>query len=645
MAPPAALTGLVGRERELRAVREQLLRPDVRLLTLVGPPGVGKTRLALEVAAALRRAAPGGVRFADLSALAESDRVLPALAHALGVDEAPDEALPLRLRRALGGRRALLVVDNFEHLLPAAPALAGLLADCPRLTCLVTSRSPLRLRGERVFPVPPLPVPDPADLQNGAAAATAARSPAVALFVERARAVRPDFALTDADVPAVAEVCRRLDGLPLAIELAAARADVLPPPALLARLERRLPLPAGGARDLPERQQTLARALDWSYRLLAPRERRLLRRLSVFPAGCTLAAARAVAARASSADGRDASPGAEEETLEAVAGLVERSLLYREEGPDGESRFRQLQTVREYAAARLEARREGPAARRARAQHLVALAEAAEPELRGGPGQRAWLAHLEAEHDNLRAVLRWAASPAAAAEGGPAGAECGARLAAALARFWVARGHLREGRGWLGEALARPGAGDGALGAKTACRGRLPRLERGGRPRGAPAARDRPARLPRAAGRAWHRRGAAPPRDGARPARRPRAGAPPARAGPRPLPPAGRPVGRRADARTPGSGRRARRRPRGRPAPTGGGAGALRGAGGRPRRGLDPALPGQAGPPGRGLPERQGSSSSGAWRPSAPSARPAARCGRCKASRPSPSRAGSRSGP
>ena len=198
--PPASLTGLVGRERELRAVREQLLRPGVRLLTLVGPPGVGKTRLALEVAAALRRAAPGGARFADLSALAEPDRVLPALGHALGVDEAPDEALPLRLRRALGGRRSLLVVDNFEHLLPAAPALAGLLADCPRVTCLVTSRSgPLRLRGERVFPVPPLPVPDPADLRHGAPAAAAARSPAVALFVERARAVRPDFALTDAE--------------------------------------------------------------------------------------------------------------------------------------------------------------------------------------------------------------------------------------------------------------------------------------------------------------------------------------------------------------------------------------------------------------------------------------------------------------
>jgi predicted ATPase/class 3 adenylate cyclase/Tfp pilus assembly protein PilF len=456
---PIQPTPLLGREEQVTAVSALLRRPEVRLVTLTGPGGIGKTRLAVQVAAELLDDFGDGVWFAHLSHLVDPALVVPTIAQMLGLQE--QGVLPIvdALRTHLADKHLLLALDNFEQVVGAAPEVAALLAAAPGLKALVTSRTPLHLRGEHEYTLVPLPLPEPA----------AGRRPpeylsqyaAVALFIERAQAARSDFAVTAANAPAIAEVCARLDGLPLAIELAAARVRLLPPEALLARLSMQLKVLTGGARDLEERQQTMRATIAWSEALLAPVERRLFWRLAVFVGGGTLEAAEAVCA---------APPGAALlglDVLDGLSTLVDQSLVQQraESEEDGDPRFGMLHVIREYALERLQASDEGKEAealRRAHAAYFLALAERAEPQL-AGPEQGTWLARLEREHDNLRAVLGWAHSRGEV--------ETGLRLVATLWRFWWIRGHLREGRAWVeallgpesaAEAGSGPGAGTGA---------------------------------------------------------------------------------------------------------------------------------------------------------------------------------------
>ncbi len=405
----------------------------MRLLTLTGPGGVGKTRLALEAAAGLADTFPDGARFVSLAPITDPVLVAPMVAQALGVREAGDEPITERLAAFLRDKRLLLLLDNFEQVVEAAPLVTDLLAACPGLKGLVTSRVRLRLSGERDYPVPPLAVPAPAGPRPFQYAKGSA---AVRLFSERAQAVRPEFALTPENASAVADICRGLDGLPLAIELAAARIKVLPPAALLARLEKRLPLLTGGGRDLPARQQTMRDAIAWSHDLLTPEEQALFRWLAVFVGGFTLEGAEAVVFAGDALD---------LDVFEGVASLVDKSLLRQEVGPDEEPRFAMLETIREFGLERLAARGEEAAIQNAHAAYFLALVEQAESALLG-PEQMAWLTWLDAAHDNLRAALDWCLA---------SDAEAGLRLAGALSLFWQVRGYLLEGRRWLEALLAQ----------------------------------------------------------------------------------------------------------------------------------------------------------------------------------------------
>jgi predicted ATPase/DNA-binding CsgD family transcriptional regulator len=430
---PVQPTPLVGRGREVTACCELLVRDEVRLLTLTGPAGVGKTRLGLQVAAEVLPQFDDGVFLAALAPLTDPDLVLPKVAQTLGLAESADHAPLERVTAHLQNRYVLLLLDNFEHVLDAAVSVGELLAGCPRLTVCVTSREALHLRGEHEFPVPPLELPDPVR----PAFELVAECPAVELFVQRAIAARPDFQLTEDNAPTVAEICARLDGLPLALELAAARIRLLTPEAMVARLERRLGLATGGARDLPARQRTLRAAMEWSHALLDEEEQRAFRRLAAFVGGCTLEGADAVC-RAAADLSRD--------TLDLVGSLIEKSLL-RQPAAGGEPRVSMLETIREFALEHLALAGEEELTRRSHAEYCTALAQALETELAGG--RQSALDRLEADHDNFRAALAWALDAAVP--------ETALYLAACLWRFWLLRGYLSQGRGWLERALAAGG--------------------------------------------------------------------------------------------------------------------------------------------------------------------------------------------
>jgi predicted ATPase/class 3 adenylate cyclase len=430
---PAPRTSFVGRERELEEIRDLLA--EVRVVTLTGPGGTGKTRLALRAAADQVERTEDGVFFVDLSAVTDPGLVPSTIATALGLLQDPATDPLDTLAASLRDGEVLLVLDNAEQVVEeVSVSVDHLLNAAPRLRVLATSRVPLHISGEHEYLVRPLPLPDPERPELE----TITTCESVMLFVERAAGVRRGFRLDEGNATSVAEIARRLDGLPLAIELAASRVKVLSPQALLERLDRRLPLLTGGPRDLPERQQTLRGAIEWSHDLLEPGERRLFARLAAFRGGWTIEAAESVCA----ADG---------DVVDGLGSLVDKSLVRQRETSDGEVRFRMLETIHEFAAERLAASGEEEQIRRLHAEHVRDLAEEAESHLMG-EGQFRWLERLELEHDNVRAALDWAE--------GAGEAETAVRTAAAIWRFWQLRGHLAEGRARLERILALPGAAD-----------------------------------------------------------------------------------------------------------------------------------------------------------------------------------------
>jgi predicted ATPase/DNA-binding SARP family transcriptional activator len=422
---PVQPTAIVGREDDLAEVRQRLLRDELRLLTLTGAGGSGKTRLALQAAADVLEQFPAGVFFVGLAPIADPEDVVPAIAQALGVKESGGRTIADALEEYLAARKLLLLVDNFEHVVAAAAHVSRLLGAAPDVKLLVTSREPLHVTSEHVYPVPPLPSDE-----------------AVSLFVERAQAIRPDFELTETNADAVTEISRRVDGLPLAIELAAARVVLFPPAALLSRLDQRLKLLTGGARDRPERHQTLRAAIDWSYELLAEPRKALFARLSAFAGGWTLEAAEAVCDR-------------DLDVIDGLSSLVDKNLI-RLEGTDEEPRFAMLDTIREYALERLDERGEAEELRRRHSEWFVAFVETARSYLRG-PEQSTWVPRMHVERDNVRAALDWsirAPEPTIAA-----------RFAIALEAFWNRSGEYSEGSRWL-EAVLALDVDDEGLGAR-----------------------------------------------------------------------------------------------------------------------------------------------------------------------------------
>jgi predicted ATPase/DNA-binding CsgD family transcriptional regulator len=433
---PVQLTPFVGRKEVMRDVIQHLLRDDVHLLTLIGPPGIGKTRLSLEVAGRIADHFSDGVWFVNLALINDPSLAVSTIAHSLGLKQAGDRPLRESLLHFLLEKRLLLVLDNFEHVVDAAPLVVEFLSSAPGVKALVTSREALRVRGEQEFTVPPLALPK---LDRLPTAEQISRYEAVQLFAQRARSANLDFHITDENALVVAAICWRLDGLPLAIELAAVRTKLLPPQALFERLGQRLAVLTGGARDLPPRHRTLRSAIDWSYNLLDESERSLFRRLGVFVGGCRLDAVDAVC----NADGTSHIT-----TLDSVATLVEKSLVQQTRSVDGGwPRLVLLETIKEYALEQLEESHELADVKRRHALHFLQLAQEIEPYLMG-PDQTIWLDRLEEEHDNLRATLQWSQS-----EDGDA--KLGLDMAVALGRFWSTRGYLHEGRAWLSVALSK----------------------------------------------------------------------------------------------------------------------------------------------------------------------------------------------
>jgi predicted ATPase/class 3 adenylate cyclase len=435
---PLQPTPLVGREKEVSEVRDLLRGEETHLLTLTGPGGIGKTRLALQAAADLLDGFSDGTFFTPLATLTEAQLFLPAVAESLGVRETGEQPLDESLKVYLHERRLLLVLDNFEQVLGAAPTVTELVAGAPGLKVLATSRAPLGLYGEKEYAVPPLSVPDVRHLPD---LKSLSQYEAVRLFIERAKSAKADFEVTEESAPAVAEICVRLDGLPLAIELAAARIKMLPPKAMLQRIGSRLKLLTGGARDLPERQRTLRGAIEWSFALLEEGEQLLFGRLAVFSGGRALEAIEAIC---------DAEGDLLMDAFEGVSSLLDKSLLRQEEGHNSEPRFVMLETVHEFAREKLEKSAEAEEIKRVHAQYFLTLAEEAYPELRG-PHQLEWLERLEAEHDNMRTALSWALERKEV--------EAALRLGSTLSLLWSVRGYHSEGRRWLEEALAMDGRG------------------------------------------------------------------------------------------------------------------------------------------------------------------------------------------
>ena len=438
---PPQRTGLVGRDLEVDAAKELLRRPNMRLVTITGPAGIGKTRLALQLAGEMTLDFPGGVYFVPLAAVSDPGLIAAVIVQTLGIPEtgfqAPFEALKEFLQNSLRAPM-LIVFDNFEHLVSAAPTLAELLAiGGSGLRFLVTSRAPLHVYGEQEFPVPPLALPDSRSMSSLDALL---QYSAIALFVQRASAVKPDFELTEQNAPAVAEICARLDGLPLAIELAAARVKHLSPSAMQTRLASRLQLLTGGARDLPTRQQTLRGAIDWSYDLLNAAEQKLFRRLSVFVGGGTLEAMEAVCNTKNDL-GFD--------LLEGMASIVDNSLVQQVDQPAGDLRFLMLETIREYALDKLTASGEEDPTKRAHAAYYLVLAEEGASEEADAESSE-WLNRLETEHNNLLSALEWLTDSG--------NADWALRLGTALFRFWETREYLTEGRDRLGKILKLEGA-------------------------------------------------------------------------------------------------------------------------------------------------------------------------------------------
>jgi predicted ATPase len=433
---PVQRNAFIGREHEATALRQLLSRVDVQLVTLTGPGGIGKTRLALQVAAEAAAEFPGGVCFVPLSAVSDPALIASTIAQALGVRETGNQSSQESLKEYVSGldQPMLLLLDNFEHLVSAAPVITQMLTTGPKLKVAVTSQAPLHVYGEHEFPVPPLALPD---LKSIPSLELLARLPAIALFVERAQAVKREFTLTKENAPAVASICARLDGLPLAIELAAARIKLLPPSAMLARLESRLNLLTGGARDLPTRQQTLRSTVDWSHGLLNTAEQALFRRLSVFTGGCTLEGVEAVC---------DTKSDLGIDILDGMASMVDKSLAQQVEQVDAETRFIMLSTIREYALERLAESDDEPATRRAHAAYYLVLAEEGAEDMVAHPE---WLDRFEIEHDNFRLALDHLIKTG--------DAEWGLRLGAALFRFWETREHLKEGRDSIARLLALEG--------------------------------------------------------------------------------------------------------------------------------------------------------------------------------------------
>jgi predicted ATPase/DNA-binding CsgD family transcriptional regulator len=470
---PVPRTSLLGRERELAETATLLRDEGVPLLTLTGPGGVGKTRLALALAAHLAddpTTFPSGVWFLDLASQTDPAQVLPVIARVLGVADDPETPPVEALHHRLRDRRLLFLIDNLEQVAAAGPDLADLLVACPGLAILATSRAALRLSIEQEYAVAPLALPGRgveeskgreaearathasegdvrathASPRHDASPSRLLESPAVALFVQRARAVKPDFALTADNAAAVAEIVRRLDGLPLAIELAAARIRLLPPAAMLSRLEPRLPLLTGGARDLPARQRTLGDAIAWGYDLLTADEQALFRRLAVFAGGFTLEAAESVGGKG--VGGRDGKLRPSPSVEDSVQSLIAHSFLRQDAGSEDEPRFRMLETIREFGLERLAASGESDRVRRRCAEWCLVLAERAADQL-VGPDQIVWIRRFDAEQDNFEAALAWALGP-----GGDPGTAL--RLVEILHRHWYVRGRIRDGRTWIERTLA-----------------------------------------------------------------------------------------------------------------------------------------------------------------------------------------------